>query len=185
MRGRKLVRDHPPDVTRKAGFPAVGRAVDGAHTNVGVPRGDSRATTATSQRARPMTKVRKWATSSGAGYALAVGMLAVSTEVALYAWPRVAKAVLARSVADQDAQGWYFGRPATADGLRQAIAAGAVRAARASGPARRLALTLPPATPTLARVSVLARAFPARAVKRETGRSAAPQSCQPVLPPQR
>lgn len=51
-----------------------------------------------------MVNVRKWATSSGAGYALAIGMLAVSAGVALNAWPRVAKAVLARSVAEQGAQ---------------------------------------------------------------------------------
>ncbi|CAG9189595.1 hypothetical protein BVI2075_1420001 [Burkholderia vietnamiensis] len=47
------------------------------------------------------------------------------------------------------------------------------------------ALTLPAPPPTLARVLVLARAAPARAVKRETGSLPAPQTSQPVLPPQR
>ncbi|CAD9221244.1 conserved hypothetical protein [Burkholderia cenocepacia] len=50
---------------------------------------------------------------------------------------------------------------------------------------RPLALTLPAPPPTLARVLVLARAAPACAVKRETGSLPAPQSSQPVLPPQR
>lgn len=53
------------------------------------------------------------------------------------------------------------------------------------GPAARFALTLPAPPPTLARVLVLARAAPVRAVKRETGSLPAPQSSQPVLPPQR
>ncbi|CAG9197802.1 conserved hypothetical protein [Burkholderia vietnamiensis] len=59
-------------------------------------------------------------------------------------------------------------------------------AAPGGGPAMAgFALTLPAPPPTLARVLVLARAAPARAVKRETGSLPAPQTSQPVLPPQR
>ncbi|MGY4212517.1 sensor c-di-GMP phosphodiesterase-like protein [Burkholderia sp. PvR073] len=46
-----------------------------------------------------MANVRRWTTSSGAGHALAIGMLVVSAGLALGAWPHVTKAVLAQSVA--------------------------------------------------------------------------------------
>ncbi len=100
-----LVCNHLVDIVSKA--PASGcqsHEADETHTKIGSLCRTCRAMATTSRSAAPMANVRRWTTSSGAGYALAIGMLVVSAGLALKAWPLVTKTVLAQSVAGLGAQ---------------------------------------------------------------------------------